>query len=104
MRFNIAALSPSGAWVATVNGSPNVSLWDSAKGRLLVQLPVARPLSCVDFLDDDHVVVGSKTGRLEILDVSGRRTGPAVTASEVIRRVGESPRWRVESGRVVERP
>lgn len=103
MRFDNAAVSPSGAWIATVNGSPNVSLWDGAKGRLLVQLPAVEPLSGVDFLDDDHVIVSGKTGRLEILDVSGRRTGAPVTAAEMIRRVGESPRWHVENGRVVER-
>jgi WD40 repeat protein/tRNA A-37 threonylcarbamoyl transferase component Bud32 len=104
MRFDNAAVSPSGAWVAMVNGSANVSLWDSAKGRLMDQLPAIEPLSGVDFLDDDHVIVSGKTGRLEIIEVSGRRLGPPPTASEVIHRVGESPRWRVESGRVVERP
>ncbi|HEX8114175.1 MAG TPA: WD40 repeat domain-containing protein, partial [Kofleriaceae bacterium] len=102
MRFDGSAMSPSGEWIATVSGLPAVSLWDSAKGRLLWQLPAGEPLTSVVFLDDDHVVVGGKTGRLEILDVSGRR-GPPRTASEVIRRVGESPRWHVENGRVVER-
>jgi hypothetical protein len=56
------------------------------------------------YLDDDHVIVSGKTGRLEILEVSGRRLGPPLTASDVIQRVGESPRWRVVNGRVVERP
>jgi hypothetical protein len=89
--------------IATVSGLPAVSLWDSAKGRLIAQLPAGEPLACVEFLDDDHVVVGGKTGRLEILDVSERRSGPPLTGSEVIRRVGDSPRWHVENGRVVER-
>jgi WD40 repeat protein len=104
MRFDNAAVSPSGAWVATVNGSPNVSVWDGAKGRLLAQVPAVEPLSCVDFLDDDHVIVGGKTGRLEIIEVSGRPSGPQRTVAEVIRLVGDSPRWRVVNGRVVERP
>jgi WD40 repeat protein/tRNA A-37 threonylcarbamoyl transferase component Bud32 len=104
MRFDGAAVSRSGAWVATVNGSPNVSLWDGGKGRLLEQLPAVEPLSGVDFLDDDHVIVTGKTGRLEILDVSARRPGPPRTVPEVMRRVGDAPRWRVVNGRVVERP
>lgn len=104
MRFDSAAVSPSGAWIATVNGSPNVSLWDSAKGRLLVQLPATDPLSSVDFLDDDHVVVGGKTGRLDVIEVSGRRSGPPLTAADVMHRVDASPRWRVDNGRVLERP
>jgi hypothetical protein len=104
MRFDGAAVSRSGAWVATVNGSPNVSLWDGGKGRLLEQLPAVEPLSGVDFLDDDHVIVTGKTGRLELLDVSARRPGPPRTVPEVMRRVGDAPRWRVVNGRVVERP
>lgn len=49
-------------------------------------------------------IVSGKTGRLEILDVSARRPGPPRTVPEVMRRVGDSPRWRVVNGRVVERP
>jgi WD40 repeat protein len=103
MRFDSAAVSPSGAWIATVNGSSNVSLWDGGKGRLLDQFPAIEPLSGVDFLDDDHVVVSGKTGRLEILEVSRQRPGPPRTASDVIQQVDASPRWRVANGRVVER-
>jgi WD40 repeat protein len=103
VRYDFSAMSPSGRWIATVDGSPAVSLWDSARGRLLVQLPTGEPLSSVVFLDEDRVVVGGKTGRLEILDVSGRQRGPERTAADVIRLVGDAPRWRVVNGRVVER-
>ena len=51
------------------------------------------------FVDDDHVIVGGKTGHLELVDLSGRpRTVP-----EVMHLVGDAPRWRLTNGRVVER-
>ena len=100
MRFDGAAMSPNGQWIATVvHGSPAVSLWDSAKNRLLMQLPAAEPLGGVAFLDDDHVVVGGQAGHLEILDVSGRHR----TVPEVMRLARESTRWHLVNGRAVER-
>lgn len=92
-------MSPNGLWIATVNTSSDVSLWDSAKVRLLAQIPAAEPLFRIAFLDNEHVVAAGQNGYLEVIDVAGSQR----SAPQVIRLIGDSPRWRVENGRVVER-
>lgn len=99
VRFDNAVMSPNGLWIATVvNTSPDVRLWDSSKARLLARFPTAKPVFRVTFLDDDHVLVASQDGYLEVIDVSG----PQRTAREVIRLVRDSSRQRVADERTVE--
>lgn len=63
------AVSPSGQWLATIDQSQLVSIWDATEGRLLEQLPASSSLEAVTFTDDDHVIVGGATGTLEKLSL-----------------------------------
>ncbi|HEU4730022.1 MAG TPA: protein kinase, partial [Kofleriaceae bacterium] len=93
------ALSPSGHLIAAAEDPASVSLWDSAQGRLLAQIPASDRLSYVAFLDDDHLVAGGAGGRLELFDVSQ----PPRTLDEVTRLVIGSTRWQLVGGRAIER-
>jgi WD40 repeat protein/tRNA A-37 threonylcarbamoyl transferase component Bud32 len=93
-----AAISPNGAWIATVSTAPVVSLWDASRDRLIQQIPLAdRPVR-VAFLDDARVVVASVNGELEVIDLSV----PMRDAAEVHALVGSS-RWQLVGGKAVER-
>ncbi len=93
-----AAVSPDGAWIATVGSAPVVSLWDARKDRVIQQIPMTGRLVRVAFLDDAHLVVGSAAGELEIIDLPE----PLGTAAELMQLV-EKSRWQLVGGHVVER-
>jgi WD40 repeat protein/tRNA A-37 threonylcarbamoyl transferase component Bud32 len=97
--FEHAAISPDQQWIATVDGSAMVSVWDGKKDRLIEQIPTAEALRRVVFVDDHHLVVGGKYGRLELIDLSER----LLTADEVKHLVDGLPRWQVAGGQVVVR-
>ena len=66
------AVSPSGRWIATVDRSALVSVWDAAGGRLLEQLPASAALDAVAFSGEDQLVVGGGAGKLELIDLHER--------------------------------
>ncbi|HET7499462.1 MAG TPA: protein kinase [Kofleriaceae bacterium] len=92
-------VSPGGQLIAAAEAPATVSLWDSAQGRLLAQIPTADQLRYVAFLDDDHLIAGGDGGRLELLDVSQ----PPRALDEVIRLVAGQARWHLVDGRAIER-
>jgi WD40 repeat protein len=96
--FDDASISPSGQWVATVEGSAAVSLWDSTRDRVLEQIPTAEVPTNVVFVDEDHVVVGGEHGRLELIDLSEK---PRALA-DMMKMIKASPRWKIVDGEVVE--
>jgi WD40 repeat protein/tRNA A-37 threonylcarbamoyl transferase component Bud32 len=93
-----AAVSPDGAWIATVGSAPVVSLWDARKDRVIQQIPMKSRLVRVAFLDDAHLVVGSETGELEIIDLPE----PLRTTAEVMQLV-ERSRWQLVGDQIVQR-
>src|SRR5262249_29108601 len=68
--INTMAISPGGELIAVTYGAHTVSLRDGAQGRLLERIPTAGRVACAGFLDDDHLITGSDSGRLEIVDIA----------------------------------
>jgi WD40 repeat protein len=89
------ALSPSGRWLATVDGSPVVNLWDAERGALVEQVAAARPLDAAAFLGEDQLVVGGGDGRLEQIELGERD----VDTRELARLAGAMG-WQLVDGRV----
>jgi WD40 repeat protein len=92
------AIAPSGRYLATVDRSALVSVWDADAGRLLEQFPASSALDSVAFTDDDHVVVGGTAGTIELIDLGERER----TTAEIVR-LANTMGWHLADGRIVDR-
>ena len=95
-----AGISPDGQLLVAADGAAEVKLWDGAQGRLIEEIPTMESLTCVEFIDDEHVVAGGAHGRLEVFELTARTREPA----EAARLLRAAPRWQLVNGRAVERP
>ena len=92
------AIAPSGRYLATVDRSALVSVWDADAGRLLEQFPASTALDSVAFTDDDHVVVAGTAGTIELIDLGERDR----TTAEIVR-LANTMGWHLADGRIVDR-
>jgi eukaryotic-like serine/threonine-protein kinase len=92
------ALAPSGRYLATVDRSALVSVWDADAGRLLAQIPASTALDSIAFTDEDHVVVGGAAGTMELIDLGERER----TTADIVR-LATTMGWHLFDERIVDR-
>ncbi|HEY1549978.1 MAG TPA: serine/threonine-protein kinase [Kofleriaceae bacterium] len=63
------ATSPSGEWGAVTDGSAALSIVETAHGREIERIPTNDGLETVLFVDDDHVIVGTEHGHVELIEL-----------------------------------
>jgi eukaryotic-like serine/threonine-protein kinase len=64
------ATSPNGEWSAATDGGAVLSIVDTARGRELQRIPTNDGLETVFFVDDDHVIVGTEHGHVELIAIA----------------------------------
>jgi len=65
-----AARSPDGRWLATVDGTRALALWDTARGRLVDRIPTTDASRALVYVAEDRVIVGGDGGHLELFDLA----------------------------------
>jgi eukaryotic-like serine/threonine-protein kinase len=69
-RRNQIATSPDGLWIAATDGSSLLSIIDSSRGRVIERIPLSDGLATVLFVDDDHLIVGTDRGQVELVSIA----------------------------------
>ena len=80
------AISPDGRTLATSERAGFVDVWD-AGGRQLERLSTTGAVTGVGFVDDTHVIAGTTTGALEIIDLAA----PHRSDADIARLAGPLP-------------
>jgi WD40 repeat protein/tRNA A-37 threonylcarbamoyl transferase component Bud32 len=69
-RRNQIATSPDGLWIASTDGGPLLSILDAEHGRAIERIPLSDGLETARFVDDDHVMVGTEQGDIELVSIA----------------------------------
>jgi WD40 repeat protein len=69
-RRNQIATSPDGLWIASTDGGPLLSILDAEHGRAIERIPLSDGLETARFVDDDHVMVGTDQGDIELVSIA----------------------------------
>ena len=64
------ATSPNGEWSAATDGGAVLSIVESRHGREIERIPMNDGLETVLFVDDDHVIVGTEHGHVELIAIA----------------------------------
>ncbi|HEY1817056.1 MAG TPA: serine/threonine-protein kinase [Kofleriaceae bacterium] len=69
-RRNQIATSPDGLWIASTDGGSLLSILDAEHGRVIERIPLRDGLETAHFVDDDHVIVGTEQGDIELVAIA----------------------------------